>query len=147
MLHIGTTGSDAPFLAEKDLPEYARLSGEREQALSPRHSAPASDPAQEIADRELAEALAESSRLQEQQGSQGDAPGLPLTQSTASGASSSSSPAVGSGASAFPESAISSLLASGFSREASLAALREANGDANLALLSLFAKSIGSAGQ
>lgn len=163
VLHIGTTGSETPFLPEKDLPDYARLSAEQQQALSPRQPVPPSDPAQEIADRELAEAMAESSQLQQQrqhperheESGLEHPPRSPLEPTAASAHPPSSSPAVldmsnaaaGTDTPAFPETAIRPLLSCGFSREASIAALQEANGDSNLALMALFAKSLNSVGQ
>ncbi len=58
LLQIGTTGGEAPFLAEADLPACARLNSLERQASDPR----AAVPMQEEEDRMLAEALAKSAQ-------------------------------------------------------------------------------------
>ena len=113
----------------------ARLSGRPESLGSP---LPATPSAQEMADKELAEALSQSSQMaqQQQQPSQASAP-----QSHAASSSASALP-VDSPAPSFPEADISRLTSLGFSREDCVAALRQVNGSVDLALMSLFAKSL-----
>lgn len=115
-LIIGTTGTETPFLPESDLPEHARLNMSQ-QPQSPKSS-------QEQEDKMLAEALAKS-------------------QQEAAGAKSSNSGQGGSNASkpAFPEAIIQRLMSNGFSRSAVIQELTLANGNADQALASLFAKS------
>ncbi|RUS88707.1 hypothetical protein EGW08_003522 [Elysia chlorotica] len=112
-LEIGDEKIFTPFLGEADLPEHARL------------NQPSSSASQDE-DRDLAEALSRSA--QESSGaSQRSGP--------------ASSPAGGASARQFSEAIVSRLMENGFSRNAVLEELRRANGNADQALASLFAKS------
>lgn len=52
-MHIGTTGTETPFLSESDLPECARLSGTSEDEMLNKS-------VQEHEDRQMKEALEKS---------------------------------------------------------------------------------------
>lgn len=55
ILHIGTTGTETPFLAETDLPDCARLSGTSEEEAIGRSL-------KEMEDQELQKALEDSAK-------------------------------------------------------------------------------------
>nr|CAD7257303.1 unnamed protein product [Timema shepardi] len=55
VLHIGTTGTETPFLSERDLPDCARLSVQSEDELM-------NQSVREAEERDLARALQQSSR-------------------------------------------------------------------------------------
>ncbi|GFS06190.1 DDI1-like protein 2 [Elysia marginata] len=115
-LEIGDEKVFTPFLGEADLPEHARL-----------NQPPGS--ASQDEDRDLAEAL---SRSAQDSGASQRPSNSPAVPSQAGGASSTPQ---------FSESVVSRLMQNGFSRNAVLEELRRANGNADQALASLFAKS------
>ena len=122
VLHIGTTGTETPFLPEGELPECARLSGEQSDKA---------DDVQEMEDRELAEAISKSSAE---------------ASSSSVGVGSSNGAASGSGqintSQPFPEASILQITRLGFSREQAVKELRAANGNVELAAAALLAKSL-----
>ncbi|XP_031829871.1 DNA damage inducible 1 homolog rngo [Nomia melanderi] len=128
VLKIGTTGTETTFLAEGDLPECARLSGNNDEVFD---------------DRELQRALEDSSRDAKKQRQQTDGQGT---------SNSSDAPAVPSNTTAsvetilptdpFTEETVIELEALGFTRVQVIAELRRLNGDKAQALAALFAKSL-----
>eukprot|EP00117_Sycon_ciliatum_P002235 scpid38215/ scgid1539/ len=136
VLHIGTTGTETPFLAEKDLPSDARLTMARTMS--------------DASDAELAATLAESASQQQQQ-AQGAQPGGALTSAAEQPVSPQAalSPANAAALSPAPgvnEASVSQLQGMGFSRQDAIAALQESGGDYNMALMSLFARSLSGVG-
>ncbi|XP_023326271.1 protein DDI1 homolog 2 [Eurytemora carolleeae] len=128
VLHIGTTGTETPFLPEAELPACARLSSDVNEEDVIKASAKESAG---LEDRQLAEALARSASEVAMDTSLGAGP---------SGAS--AVPSVPASQDSFPESDVQNLMKMGFSRENSLIELRKFNGDVNQAIAALFAKSL-----
>lgn len=120
MLHIGTTGTETPFLAESELPVTDRLAfsdGEGEQMVQDKQL-------EEMEDRELAEAMARSSQP-------------PATSSLRTGSSSSST----SVTSSIPEASIQRIVDLGFSRDQAVLELQRTNGNVDAAATALVARS------
>jgi len=128
-LTIGTTGTQTRFLPEGELPPCARLSGagasegEEEAVKASRKEAGS------LEDKQLAEALARSASESTMDTSEPKAgPSTP-------------SPAAPTNP-AFKETDVANMVTMGFPREACIAELTKANGDVNVAIASLFAKSL-----
>ncbi|EZA59573.1 hypothetical protein DMN91_010661 [Ooceraea biroi] len=122
VLKIGTTGTETSFLAEGDLPERARLSGNSDESLD---------------DRDLQRALEDSSRDAKKQRQQHDSSNNP--------GSSGSRPALETTVyphDPFTEATVKELEALGFTRAQVIAELRRFNGDKTQATAALFAKSL-----
>ncbi|KAL6431571.1 protein DDI1 homolog 2 [Cataglyphis hispanica] len=124
VLKIGTTGTETPFLAEGDLPECARLSGNSEESLD---------------DRDLQRALEDSSRDAKKQRQQHDGQG-------SSNQGSLNRPAALETTvyphDPFTEATVKELEALGFTRAQVIAELRRFSGDKTQATAALFAKSL-----
>lgn len=121
VLKIGTTGTETPFLAEGDLPECAKLSGNNDESLD---------------DRDLQRALEDSTRDAKKQ-RQHDGQG--------SSNQGSSRPALETTIyphDPFTEATVKELEALGFTRAQVIAELRRFNGDKTQATAALFAKSL-----
>lgn len=127
VLKIGTTGTETPFLAEGDLPECARLSGNSD------------DPSD---DRDLQRALEDSSREAKKQRQQSDGQGSsnPPGGSVSSSRSTALETTVFSH-DLFTDETVKELEALGFTRAQVIAELRRFNGDKTQATAALFAKS------
>merc|ERR1719422_72212 len=125
VLVIGTTGTETPFLAEADLPPCARLSSQANEEDAVRSSA---KEAKEAEDRQLAEAIARSASESS----------MDTSESTGSGKAATPAPAAGD----LKESDVANMMAMGFPREACEQELRNNNGDVNLAVAAIFAKSL-----
>ncbi|XP_073247415.1 protein DDI1 homolog 2-like [Porites lutea] len=124
VLRIGTTGTETPFLAESELPVTDRLAfsdGEGEQMIQDKQLA-------EMEDRELAEAMAQSSK----DTSQPPATSGPRTDSSSSSASVTSS---------IPEASIQRIVDLGFSRDQAVSELQRTNGNVDAAATALVARS------
>merc|ERR1719277_659441 len=127
VLVIGTTGTETPFLSEADLPPCARLSSQVNEEDVVRSSA--KDAAAEE-DRQLAEAIARSASESS----------MDTSESQSSGKAATPAPAPAEGD--VNEADVANMMAMGFSREACVQELRNNNGDVNLAVASIFAKSL-----
>ncbi|XP_032667306.1 protein DDI1 homolog 2 [Odontomachus brunneus] len=128
VLKIGTTGTETSFLAEGDLPECARLSGNSDDVLD---------------DRDLQRALEDSSRDAKKQRQQNDGQGS----SNQPGTSMSSSRSAVLETTVYPhdpftEVTVKELEALGFTRAQVIAELRRFKGDKTQATAALFAKSL-----
>lgn len=123
MLRIGTTGTETSFLAEKDLPEYARLSNTQPEALSPKPTGSST----EEEDRQLAEALAKSQ--------EDSTPGLSQAVDVVDPSPSS--------APSFPEETVRRLEQMGYAQADVIKALQDAGGNAEQAAIGLFVKFLG----
>merc|ERR1719382_1713685 len=136
-LMIGTTGTETKFLSENELPPCARLSGagtgDEGEAAALKASA---KEAGSLEDKQLAEALARSASDHSMDTGESK-PGTSGAPSTASAAT----PQTAS-ADTFKESDVTNIVSMGFAREVAIAELRKCNGDANLAVANLFAKSL-----
>jgi len=130
VLIIGTTGTETPFLSEGDLPACARLSGRSEEDAVKASSKEAA--AEE--DRQLAEAIARSASESS----------MDTSESQASDKASNPAPATAtsSAGSGVNESDVANMMAMGFSRESCIQELRNNNGDVNLAISAIFAKTL-----
>merc|ERR1719282_912205 len=127
VLVIGTTGTETPFLSEADLPPCARLSSQVNEEDVVRSSA--KDAAAEE-DRQLAEAIARSASESS----------MDTSESQSSGKAATPAPAPAAGD--VNEADVANMMAMGFSREACVQELRNNNGDVNLAVAAIFAKSL-----
>jgi len=134
VLVIGTTGTETPFLSEAELPACARLSSQVNEEDAVRSSA--KDAAAEE-DRQLAEAIARSaseSSMDTSESSKGATPG-PAPAAAATPPSSAPAGDV-------KEADVANMMAMGFPRDACVQELRNNNGDVNLAIAAIFAKSL-----
>merc|ERR1719394_1231535 len=129
VLVIGTTGTETPFLSEADLPPCARLSSQVNEEDVVRSSA--KDAAAEE-DRQLAEAIARSASESS----------MDTSESQSSGKAATPAPAPAPAARDVNEADVANMMAMGFSREACVQELRNNNGDVNLAVAAIFAKSL-----
>jgi len=129
VLVIGTTGTETPFLSEADLPPCARLSSQVNEEDVVRSSA--KDAAAEE-DRQLAEAIARSASESS----------MDTSESQSSGKAATPAPAPAPAAGDVSEADVANMMAMGFSREACVQELRNNNGDVNLAVAAIFAKSL-----
>jgi len=126
VLIIGTTGTETPFLSEGDLPPCARLSGHSEEdALKASSKSAAAEE-----DRQMAEAIARSASESSMDTSESQA------------SDKASTPAPASAGSDVTESDVANMMAMGFPREACIQELRNNNGDVNLAISAIFAKTL-----
>ena len=126
VLHIGTTGTETPFLAESDLPMTDRLAfsdAEGEQMAQDRQLT-------EMEDKELAEAMAQSASDASQ--------GSSSSSSSATGMAGSLS---GSGTANFPEASIQKIVDLGFTRDQAILELQRTNGNVDVASAALIARS------
>lgn len=127
LLKIGTTGTETSFLAEGDLPECARLSGNSDESLD---------------DRDLHRALEDSTREAKKQRQLHDS----QSHSNSVGASSSNRLATLETTiflhDPFNEATVKEIEALGFGRAQVISELRRFNGDKAQATAALFAKSL-----
>merc|ERR1719347_342980 len=128
-LVIGTTGTETPFLSEADLPPCARLSTQVNEDDVVKNSA---KEAAAEEDRQLAEAIARSASDSS----------MVTSESQGSGKGNTPAPAGATGAGDVNEADVANMMAMGFSREACVQELRNNNGDVNLAVAAIFAKSL-----
>jgi len=139
-LVIGTTGTETPFLSEADLPPCARLSTQVNEDDVVKNSA---KEAAAEEDRQLAEAIARSASdsSMDTSESQGSGKGNTPAPAGATGGSSSltSSAPLGDN---IKESDVANMMAMGFPRDVCIQELRKTNGDVNLAIAAIFAKSL-----
>ncbi|KAL3861945.1 hypothetical protein ACJMK2_007954 [Sinanodonta woodiana] len=139
VLVIGTTGEEAPFLHESELPQCARANYPGSPGMSPTRI--------ESEDQMLAEALNRS--VQDEASASSGASFSNRNHSANIGPSTSSARskpevrggAASSGPRSFPEEVIQKLMKVGFSRNQVIEELTRANGDHDQALAALFAKS------
>lgn len=123
VLHIGTTGTETPFLTESELPVTDRLAfsdSEGEQMAQDKQLA-------EMEDKELAEAMAQSANDTAQ-----------ASASSGMGLVSSSS---GTGTTYIPETSINRIVDLGFTRDQAVLELQRANGNVDVAAAALVARS------
>lgn len=122
VLTIGTTGTETPFLAEGDLPECARLTGNND-------------------DRELQRALEDSSRDAKKLHRQNDGQGSSNASESSVSSSKFSSETI-LPTDPFTEETVKEIVALGFTRAQVIAELRRLDGDKTQATAALFAKSL-----
>lgn len=135
MLHIGTTGSETPFLAENELPENARLTG------SPEDEAKAiAESTRLLEEREIKDALEKSARERGTTAS-GSGGGGASTSGTRTAAA-APAPSTVQASDNFSEETVSDIVSMGFPRERAIAELRSAKGNKTQAVAALFAKSL-----
>ncbi|CAK1588319.1 unnamed protein product [Parnassius mnemosyne] len=139
VLHIGTTGTETPFLPESELPECARLSGYSEDEI-------VNQSVRDHEERQMKEALEKS-----KQDAARSQPSRPNTiPQTSSSMSQSVNQRLGFGdpsltilpTDSFGESEVEEIVALGFTREQAIVELRRFNGDKTQATVALFAKSL-----
>ncbi|CAG4962181.1 unnamed protein product [Parnassius apollo] len=139
VLHIGTTGTETPFLPESELPECARLSGYSEDEI-------VNQSVRDHEERQMKEALEKS-----KQDAARNQPSRPNTTSQSSSSTSQSiNQRLGFGdpsltilpTDSFGESDVEEIVALGFTREQAIVELRRFNGDKTQATVALFAKSL-----
>merc|ERR1719187_1805009 len=131
VLVIGTTGTETPFLSETDLPPCARLSGHSEEdALKASSKSAAAEE-----DRQLAEAIARSASESSMDTSESQPSDKASTPAPATVTNTAASSGVN-------ESDVANMMAMGFSRESCIQELRNNNGDVNLAISAIFAKTL-----
>lgn len=126
VLKIGTTGTETPFLAEGELPEWARLSGDSDESLD---------------DRDLQRALeqaAEKNR-QKRDGQSSSNPNGPSVSTSRSAPSLETRVFPND---LFTEETVIEIETLGFTRAQVIAELRRFNGDKAQATAALFAKSL-----
>ena len=122
MLHIGSSNTATPFLAEKDIPNNQRIV---------RQASSFSSETTELEDRQLAEALAKSEQPQ--------SPRQPLMQSPQR---SSAQPSTSLSQQQFREEDIHKITSAGFTRQQAIEELARTQGNVELALGSLLARSL-----
>jgi len=128
-LTIGTTGTQTRFLPEGELPPCARLSGAGSEGGEEEAAVKASQKeAGSLEDKQLAEALARSASETMDTSEPKAGPSTP-------------SPAAPTNTT-FKETDVANMMSMGFPREACIAELTKANGDVNVAIASMFAKSL-----
>ena len=123
MLHIGTSDTATPFLAEKDIPKNQRIV---------RQASSFSSGTTELEDRQLAEALAKSEQPQ--------SPQKPLVQSPQQQPMTQSSQQ--QSLQQFREEDIQRITSAGFTRQQATDELIRTQGNVELALASLLARSL-----
>ncbi|CAG4962173.1 unnamed protein product [Parnassius apollo] len=140
VLHIGTTGTETPFLPESELPECARLSGYSEDEI-------VNQSVRDHEERQMKEALEKSKQADAAR----NQPSRPNTTSQSSSSTSQSiNQRLGFGdpsltilpTDSFGESDVEEIVALGFTREQAIVELRRFNGDKTQATVALFAKSL-----
>ncbi|XP_076451813.1 protein DDI1 homolog 2-like [Babylonia areolata] len=119
VLKFGTTGTEAPFLSESQLPQHARLNNT--------HDVPMDE------DQQLAQAISKSQAESASKAGEGSGVGP----STSTATPMSTGPSL-----EFSESNIKKLMDHGFTRAAVMEELRRANGNMDQALAALLAKSL-----
>lgn len=122
MLHIGTSDTATPFLAEKDIPKNQRIV---------RQASSFSSGTTELEDRQLAEALAKSEQPQ--------SPQKPLVQSPQQQPMTQSSQ---QSLQQIREEDIQRITSAGFTRQQAIDELIRTQGNVELALASLLARSL-----
>ncbi|KAL8601882.1 hypothetical protein ACOMHN_020617 [Nucella lapillus] len=128
MLKFGTTGTEAPFLPESQLPSHARLNQTNEVSMDE--------------DQQLAQALSRSQEESAVKDSGASASSQPPPSTTPAASASSPPSSSSQGGGAFPEVNVAKLMNYGFSRTAVMEELRRASGNVDQALASLLAKSL-----
>ncbi|XP_043276839.1 protein DDI1 homolog 2 isoform X2 [Venturia canescens] len=131
VLTIGTTGTETSFLAEGELPECARLSGNNEASLDDRDY-----------QRALEDSAREAKKLRQQQDGQSatNSSGESISSSTANTSGTPQSTITNNDP--FTEATVKEIVNLGFPRETVIAELRRCNGDSIQATAALYAKSL-----
>ncbi|XP_046977130.1 protein DDI1 homolog 2 [Vanessa cardui] len=132
ILHIGTTGTETPFLSESDLPECARLSGISEDDI-------VTQSVRDAEEKQMREALEKS---KQEAGNQ-----APRPASSAGTGQTTTQRIVNPSVTILPtdtfgETDVEEIVALGFTREQAVVELRRFNGDKTQATVALFAKSL-----
>merc|ERR1719312_364967 len=133
VLVIGTTGTETPFLPEAELPPCARLSTNVSEEDAIKQSAKETA---DLEEKQLAEAIARSASDSSMDTSESNS----VKAGASEKANQSSSDILPTDN--FKESDVANMVVMGLSREASIAELRKNGGDVNVAVATLFAKSI-----
>lgn len=135
MLHIGTSNTSTPFLAEKDIPKNQRMV---------RQASSFSSDTNELEDRQLAEALAKSEQPQSPRQPLVQSPRQPLAQSPQQPPMQQSpqNSMMQSSSSQFREEDVHRITSAGFTRQEAIAELTRTQGNVELALGSLLARSL-----
>jgi len=131
VLHIGTSSTQTPFLAEKDIPKNQQIV---------RQTSSISSEAMEMEDRHLAEALSRSEQPQSPQQPLVQSPQRPLIHSQRQSPQQPTQPQ--SSQAQFREDDIHNIIAAGFSRQQAIEELHRTHGNVQLALASLLARSL-----
>lgn len=135
VLHIGTTGTQTPFLAENELPEIFRLTS------SPEDEAKAmADNAKLIEDEDIKRALEESKAAA---GSRASTSGATAAAAAAVSAAAALASTTILPTDKFTEELVKEIAALGFTREQIIPELRTADGVKTTAVAALFAKAVG----
>jgi len=134
VLVIGTTGTETPFLPEAELPPCARLSSQisEEDAIK----ASAKETAA-LEDKQLAEAIARSASDSSMDTSESNSEKAGTSGTTSSVPATDILPTDN-----FKESDVVNMVSMGFNRADCIIELRKNNGDVNLAVAAMFAKSL-----
>ncbi|XP_034952642.1 protein DDI1 homolog 2 [Chelonus insularis] len=127
VLKIGTTGTETPFLAEGELPECARLSGNNDSTMDDRDY-----------QRVLEDSAREAKKLRQQQESNVNN----ASTTSASNSTTNNTDITVSSDDPFTESNVKAIEALGFPRAQVIAELRRFNGDGIQATAALYAKSL-----
>ncbi|XP_045470296.1 protein DDI1 homolog 2 isoform X1 [Harmonia axyridis] len=127
VLRIGTTGTETPFLSERELPECARLSSASEEDVIERSR-------KEAEEKALKDAI-QNSRQSAQIASSSSSSQPMITSTT------SNSFQISEG-DKFTEQSVQEIVQVGFTREQAILELRRFNGDKTQAMAALFAKSL-----
>ncbi|KAI5636966.1 aspartyl protease domain-containing protein [Phthorimaea operculella] len=138
VLHIGTTGTETPFLPESELPECARLSSSSEDDIVNQST------------REHEERLVKEAIEKSKQESAGNQQKSASTSGVQTSSSQTSTQRLGLGdpsqtilpTDSFAEAEVEEIVALGFTREQAIVELRRFNGDKTQATVALFAKSL-----
>merc|ERR1719348_745651 len=132
-LVIGTTGTETPFLPEAELPPCARLSSQvsEEDAIKASVKETAA-----LEDKQLAEAIARSASDSSMDTSESNSEKAGTSGTTSSVSATDILPT-----DKFKESDVVNMVSMGFNRADCIIELRKNNGDANLAVAAMFAKS------
>lgn len=140
ILHIGTTGTETPFLAETDLPDCARLSGVSEEEAIGRSL-------KEMEDQELQRALEDSAKssnnIANNPSSSGSGDGTRNSPGGSTRLGMRRDPSIEVlSTDPFTENDVKELQNLGFTREQVVSELRRFHGDKTQATAALFAKSL-----
>lgn len=127
VLHIGTSNTSTPFLAEKDVPKNQRIV---------RQTSSFSSETTELEDRQLAEALAKSEQPQSPRQPLVQSPRQPLVMQSPQHSS------IQSSSQQFREEDIQRITSAGFTRQQATDELTRTQGNVELALGSLLARSL-----
>merc|ERR1711936_571915 len=138
VLIIGTTGTETPFLPETELPPCARLSSQVNEEDVIKASAKESAA---LEDKQLAEAIARSASDSSMDTSESNSEKAGTSTSSSAPKTTNETTDILEG-DTFKETDIANMVAMGFTRSDCIVELRKNQGDVNLAVAAVFAKSL-----